>query len=592
MVNSRAKRGTGFRGVLDYLCDHDDGHHIGGNMSGHTPRTLAHEFGIGRQARPDVGKPVWHMSLRLPVGEKLTEDRWVEVADAFVSEMGFSDKNQRAYFIHNCEAGQHIHIVCNRAGLDGSLWYGVDENLKATKICQSLENRFGLGLTQKPELDKKTNLPSARSTKKRKAPKKPETEKSLRTLVKPPRIEIADLVDKCLSTDKPKTPESLKSALESRGVEVEFFSENGEIKGITFFRNGLRFAGSSLGSDYKFPSILKRMKENHHDSTKFTDHVPDSGDGIPPPQYRLCVLSERRLAKTCRRQHPGLLQVVVRGAGPRLPDVRRTEVNDRAIKTSNRPEPSDRIGNDPDRSNAARTQPPNSGFNKKGLVARGGRKATEAENRAFQLLQIQMKGKNMENEKQLMVGALSHARTEQAQDAMNMEHGWNEFTDRNGRVWFYDIGQPPAVGNRAGYSWDQEGGKDGPPAIRVWDCAVERHGVEQAAIDAVRICVFKSLPEPLRLHGTPEFQRFAAREMHRLGLTLKNEDGPGRTEYDRLEREKEKAGQDQINAISATFANIDAQAAATRRAALARAAEMEDTPSKKDGDRMRMGPRQ
>ena len=199
------------------------------------------------------------------------------------------------------------------------------------------------------------------------------------------------------------------------------------------------------------------------------------------------------------------------------------------------------------------------------------------------------------NETQEMIGALSHARTAQAEDGDNTEHGWNEWTGKNGRVWFYDIGQPPRPGNKAGYSWDPSGGPDGPPAIRVWDCAVERHGVEQAAIDAVRLCVFKGLPEPLRLHGTAEFQKHAAREMHRLGLELKNEDGPGRVEYDRLTREKEKDTQEQVNAISSVFSQIDDQAKASHRAAIHRAAaDMEDTPSKKDDDRDRMrmrGPR-
>ncbi len=510
----KISRGLGFRGALNYDLDHDRPQIIGGNMAGTSARELAKEFGQSRRLRTDIQKPVWRNSLSLPRGEALTQDEWARVADDYMAELGFLPTHQRVYILHDKPGQQHIHITASRVGMDGTIYLGQNENLKSTKIIHDLEKKYGL-----------TPTACASTPKPRRTPKKPEIEKAIRTLVKPPRTALADAIDRVLQTDRPRDPEALKTALATKGVEVEFFTENGETKGVTFRLNGLKFSGSALGPAYKFPAIQERMK------------------------------------------------------------------NDTTIKTPNHPDIADRIGNDPDRANAARTQPPNSGFNKKGLVARGGRKATEAENRAFQLLH-QMKGKNMENEKQLMVGALSHARTEQAQDAMNMEHGWNEFTDRNGRVWFYDIGQPPAVGNRAGYSWDQEGGKDGPPAIRVWDCAVERHGVEQAAIDAVRICVFKSLPEPLRLHGTPEFQRFAAREMHRLGLTLKNEDGPGRTEYDRLEREKEKAGQDQINAISATFANIDAQAAATRRAALARAAEMEDTPSKKDGDRMRMGPRQ
>ena len=360
MVNSRAKRGNGFRGVLDYLADHDNGHAIGGNMCGATPRDLAREFGAGRRARPDVKKPVWHMALRLPAGEKLTEPQWAEIADAFVEDMEFTPSHQRTYFLHEHKEGQHIHIVCGRVGLDGSLWYGQDENLKATKICQNLETRFGLTLTQKPELDKKTNLPSARSTKKRKAPKKPEIEKSLRTLTKPPRAELADLVDKCLSTDKPKTPEALRTALAARGVETEFFIKDEKIAGVTFMRDGLKFSGSSLGDDYKFSRIMERMaNDKTQNHTKPTNPKRDEPD------------------------HPG----------------------DPNLKQEN-----PRIG-------------------KKGLRPRTGRRATEDENKTFQ---ISITGdKNMENQK--MIGGLAYRRrTPSPADPGNLDHGWVEFTDRGG----------------------------------------------------------------------------------------------------------------------------------------------------------------
>jgi hypothetical protein len=506
----KISRGLGFRGCLDY-CN-KGGEKIGGNMTGSTPRELATEFKLSRDQK-DCKKPVWHSSLRLPAGDTLSKELWNEVAALYISRMGFNPDHQYCVFLHDDKKGQHIHIVASRVSLSGKLFYGQNENLQSTKVIHELEKRFSL-----------TPTVSDAPPKKRRTPTKSEIEKSLRTLVKPDRVVLAEIIDRVLQTEHPKNPGDLKNALTAHGVETIFFEEDEKIQGITFSTGGLKFSGSALGPAYKFPALVQRMKYDTDDKTRFDQ------------------------------------------------------------------KPSNRAGNVPGHSVAENAQSKNQRTGKKGLVARVGKKATLTENQAFQLLQ---KGKNM-NETQEMIGALSHARAEQAQDAMNIEHGWNEFTDRNGRVWFYDVGQPPAVGNRAGYSWDPAGNKDGPPAIRVWDCAVERHGIEQAAIDAVRICVFKSLPEPLRLHGSPEFQRYAAREMHRLGIGLQNTDGPGWEEYDRLEREKEKGTQDLVNSISATFQGIDDQAKATHRAALQRAADQEDTPSKKDDDRDRMrmrGPR-
>jgi hypothetical protein len=39
---------------------------IGGNMTGSSVAELISEFESSKQLRPDVAKPVWHNSLRLP----------------------------------------------------------------------------------------------------------------------------------------------------------------------------------------------------------------------------------------------------------------------------------------------------------------------------------------------------------------------------------------------------------------------------------------------------------------------------------------------------------------------------------------------
>ncbi|MBU2840424.1 relaxase/mobilization nuclease domain-containing protein, partial [Acidithiobacillus thiooxidans] len=134
----KVKRGKGFRGVLNYVFARDAGHKeepgrlLGGNLSGTDPRTLAQEFGITRTLRPEIEKPVWHNSLRLPAGESVTDDQWLNIADEYMQEMGFSDLHPRCYVLHDDKDGQHIHIVASRIALDGSLYLGKNENLIST----------------------------------------------------------------------------------------------------------------------------------------------------------------------------------------------------------------------------------------------------------------------------------------------------------------------------------------------------------------------------------------------------------------------------------------------------------------------------
>ncbi len=509
----KISRGDGFGGVLKYCAK--GGRLIGGNMAGTTPQELASEFKLSRRQR-GCKKPVWHSSLRLPKGETLPEEKWLEIAEAYIKKMGFEPDHQYCVFLHDDEDGQHIHNVASRVSLSGKLFYGQNENLISTKIIHELEREFGLTVTISAD-----DAPP----KKRKTPKKGETEKALRTLVKPARVVLADLVDSVLQTERPKTPEDLKNALSQKGVEVEFFEKGGEIKGITFHQGGLKFSGSALGDDYKFPRLLERMKY------------------------------------------------------------------DAAIKTQNHSNPSNPKRDEPGHPDTSRPEPENPRIRKKGLVAREGRRATETENRNFQTV---LKGDNMENQKQ--IGGLTYRkRTPAPTDPTNLDHGWTEFCDRSGKVWFYPDDEAPRPGNLSGYSW-QPHTQDRPAAVCAYDTAINKHGLEQAARDVVRIAVFKGLPEPISTHGTDDFRRAVAQEMFRLNIELADQDGPAKQEFDRLHKarheESEKARLAQVNSISAAFRGIDDQAAASHRAALARAAqEQEDTPAKKDSDRMR-GPRQ
>lgn len=85
-------------------------------------------------------KPVWHNSLRLPDGEHLPTEQWVEVADDYMKRMGFSETHLRAYVLHDDKDGQHIHIVASRIdATSGKLYLGKNENLISTRIIQNLK---------------------------------------------------------------------------------------------------------------------------------------------------------------------------------------------------------------------------------------------------------------------------------------------------------------------------------------------------------------------------------------------------------------------------------------------------------------------
>lgn len=82
----KIRRGKGFAGVVLYALKPGTHHKctpyvIGGNMLGNEAGDLIAEFNTTKTLRPDVAKPVWHNSLRLPKNEALTNSEWSVIAD-------------------------------------------------------------------------------------------------------------------------------------------------------------------------------------------------------------------------------------------------------------------------------------------------------------------------------------------------------------------------------------------------------------------------------------------------------------------------------------------------------------------------------
>lgn len=152
-------RGKSFAGIVLYALKPGSHHKkdpivIGGNITivGNAAKDLIAEFDSTKQLRPDVQKAVWHNSLRLPKNEALTNSEWANIADDYMTRMGFSETHLRCYILHDDEDGQHIHIIASRVSLDaGKLYLGKNENLASTRIIQQIERDYNLTRTKGPK---------------------------------------------------------------------------------------------------------------------------------------------------------------------------------------------------------------------------------------------------------------------------------------------------------------------------------------------------------------------------------------------------------------------------------------------------------
>lgn len=274
----KIKRGSGFRGVLDYALNNDRGRVIGGNMTGRAPRELAKEFRESRVLRPDVGKPVWHNSLRLPEGERIESEKLAQIGDEYMRRLGFSDMHQRAYILHDDPEGQHIHIIASRISVlpGAGLYLGKNENLASTRIISELEREFNLTITRSLDyiLDEKgeyqidsTSMPGVN----RKAPTRGEIGLSERTDKLPIRMQLQSLIDTA-TADKPTFADFIKR-MAGAGVSILPSGKTGAAQGISFAFGGQPFKGSDLGKSYAWKGLQVRIDYNQERDQKIINDL-------------------------------------------------------------------------------------------------------------------------------------------------------------------------------------------------------------------------------------------------------------------------------------------------------------------------------
>lgn len=256
----KIKRGKSFAGVVLYALKHGTHHKtdpvvIGGNMLGDSAAELIAEFTASASLRTDVAKPVWHNSLRLPIGESLTTKQWVMFADDYMNRMGFSETQLRCYVIHDDEAGQHIHIIASRVNLinGGKLYLGRNENLISTRVIQELELTHGLTRTKGPSPSLSPSLSS-----KRKRLSRSEEQKEKREGQPSPKTFLQNTINILLSTHN-GIPSFVEALAENGITTIPNISSTGRMNGFSFEYSGIAFKASQLGKTYSWANLQEKL---------------------------------------------------------------------------------------------------------------------------------------------------------------------------------------------------------------------------------------------------------------------------------------------------------------------------------------------
>ncbi|EAA8862538.1 relaxase [Salmonella enterica subsp. enterica serovar Miami] len=271
----KIKRGKNFAGVVFYAL-RPPSHHktppsvIGGNMDGSNAGELIAEFNATKALRPDLAKPVWHNSLRLPKNEELTDAQWSEIADDYMSRMGFSETHLRCYVLHDA-AGQHIHIIASRIELSsGKLYLGKNENLISTRIIQDLEQDYQLTRTKGPKAS-----PAAPSPKPKLKKSRNEMMIEKRTGELCPKGIIQNALNELLDTRQSIT-DFVQQLVAQNIRPIPNIASTGRMNGFSFEYNGIAFKASQLGKGYSWSALQSRIDYQQERDNAFLSKLKSS----------------------------------------------------------------------------------------------------------------------------------------------------------------------------------------------------------------------------------------------------------------------------------------------------------------------------
>lgn len=273
--------------------------------------TIADSFNT-QLRRPDskgkihhIGKPVKHVSISFsPEDAHLFPDNeegdryMAQLVDEWLRGMGITNA-QYIVARHFDKTHPHCHLVFSRIDLDGNVIPAFNERIRSAKVCKEIKLRHGL--TFGNTTGEKVNRDRLRPI------------QQLRFDIKSAAIAAAN---------SSSSWAELQHALEAHGIEASFsiIRSTGEIRGISFAKDGYRFAGSKLskqkltygklvakfgelpnvGVNVSFTPSQDNRLNSEEDTGELTAPYQDSskGVGVLQPPSRNQLVKGKGVSKT------------------------------------------------------------------------------------------------------------------------------------------------------------------------------------------------------------------------------------------------------------------------------------------------------
>jgi hypothetical protein len=216
----------------------------------HDYKLMAADFKSQQAMRATLSKAVFHGILSFYPGEKVSDEKMVQISKEYLLKMGITD-TQFAIAKHLDKGHDHVHIIANLVNNNGQTvkdnWIG----LRGKKVAQQLTLKYGL----KQALSK--NLELTRFHKLN--PK----DLSRYVIYKA----ISESLSQCKNLD------DLNRHLSNQNIETlyKYKGQTNELQGISFRLGDYKFKGSEIDRNFSINGLQRTLQQNK--CSKVTHHV-------------------------------------------------------------------------------------------------------------------------------------------------------------------------------------------------------------------------------------------------------------------------------------------------------------------------------
>lgn len=239
---SKVITGSHFKACCRYVCEDKGRSEIlfVNGIREQNYKLMAQDFESIRKLKPNKKKAVFHGILSLYPGEKLSNEKMVEIGRRYLEDLNITN-TQFVIAKHFDKKHSHMHVIANLVNLNGE---SISENwigLRGKKVAQKLTQEYGLIPATRKDL-KNTNLEKL----------------SNEDLT---RYQIFSLIDGLLP--KCNTLEELAEKLKLEQIQTRYKLKKGssEVQGISFEKNSLAFKASEVDRRFSYGNLQKYFEK-------------------------------------------------------------------------------------------------------------------------------------------------------------------------------------------------------------------------------------------------------------------------------------------------------------------------------------------